>query len=188
MKNKNILAGIAVLAALLTTPALFSSCSKDEGKDESEAPLNTLVIDGVETPITRAGIDEDFLQEGKYSIGFNYTDGFDTIFGIMLIPDPNNPVVDLTHKATGQGKFWMISNSINREDMFYATGDAKSSCVVFDTGTLSIKRLDNAANGNPIIEVILKNGKIKDDINGDGKEHTVSLHYKGEMELTCFMA
>ncbi|WGU68778.1 hypothetical protein QIU18_11485 [Capnocytophaga canimorsus] len=52
---------------------------------------------------------------------------------------------------------------------------------VFQSGTLYIKRLDDA-NGQPVFEIKLENGKVENSY-GDGKEHTISLYYKGKLEL-----
>ncbi|CEN52592.1 conserved hypothetical protein [Capnocytophaga canimorsus] len=54
---------------------------------------------------------------------------------------------------------------------------------VFQSGTLYIKRLDDA-NGQPVFEIKLENGKVKgEEEYGDGKEHTIRLYYAGKLEL-----
>ncbi len=50
-----------------------------------------------------------------------------------------------------------------------------------------MKRLSGDVNGKPVFEIKIENGKVKTEAGycGDGKEHIISLDYKGCMELDC---
>lgn len=69
----------------------------------------------------------------------------------------------------------MVDYFKHSQMIFHAYGSPLSLAEVFQNGTLFIKRTGETLE----FEIKLENGKVK----YESKEHTVSLYYKGNLEL-----
>lgn len=185
MKKNNLLASMAgkalALAAAMMMSMAFTACSSD---DDDVVPTftNTIVLDGVSMPITDAGIDEDEFNEGNYEIVLFVSE--DKGIKILAGKEPHDgKTIDLTKKEPEHdGWYWSVEG-YNPERIFDTYGEPKTSYPVFMSGTLYVKLL-GSEGGKPVFEIVLKNGKVKGEGEyGDGKEHTVSLNFKGSMRF-----
>ena len=171
---------LALAAAMMMSMA-FTACSSD---DDDVVPTftNTIVLDGVSMPITDAGIDEDEFNEGNYEIVLFVSE--DKGIKILAGKEPHDgKTIDLTKKEPEHdGWYWSVEG-YNPERIFDTYGEPKTSYPVFMSGTLYVKLL-GSEGGKPVFEIVLKNGKVKGEGEyGDGKEHTVSLNFKGSMRF-----
>ncbi|MFJ1425043.1 hypothetical protein ACILFS_01845 [Capnocytophaga canimorsus] len=168
---------IGMIAAAL----VMTGCSKDDKNDEPK--LNNAVrIDGETKPIVSVQTDKGKLDKNRYEI--------DVYLGedeyIKIFADYENhdgKVIDLTEKESEhEGQYWSVE--YKKAGKYVCVGYGEPDEVgtpVFQSGTLYIKRLDDA-NGQPVFEIKLENGKVENSY-GDGKEHTISLYYKGKLRL-----
>ncbi len=152
---------------------------------------NSLVIDGETTSFFRVGIDKSDLSEGKYDIYFTLdkdTPSSPSYVEIMAEKKYHDGVtVDLTKKEPEHtGWYWAVEYCNLGKRIFTAFAKPDVPYVVFQSGTLYVKRLSDNADGKPVFEIRLANGKIVDNYDGDGLEHTISLHYTGPLDLDEF--
>ena len=152
---------------------------------------NSLVIDGETTSFFRVGIDKSDLSEGKYDIYFTLdkdTPSSPSYVEIMAEKKYHDGVtVDLTKKEPEHtGWYWAVKYCNLGKRIFTAFAKPDVPYVVFQSGTLYVKRLSDNADGKPVFEIRLANGKIVDNYDGDGLEHTISLHYTGPLDLDEF--
>lgn len=187
MKKNNLLASMAgkalALAAAMMMSMAFTACSSDD--DDTPAPqpeptfTNTIVLDGVTMPIIDAGIDEDDLNEGHYNIVLFVSENK----GVKIMVDKayhDGNTIDLTKKEPKHdGWYWSVE-CYNPNLIIDTYGEPGTSYPVFMSGTLSVKSL-GSEDGKPVFEIVLKNGKVKGEGEyGDGKEHTISISWKGK--------
>ncbi|MFJ1352508.1 hypothetical protein ACILDV_00130 [Capnocytophaga canimorsus] len=170
---------IGMIAAAL----VMIGCSKDNKNDEpTPPPLNAVMIDGETRSIVSVQTDKGKLDKNRYEI--------DVYLGedeyIKIFADYENhdgKVIDLTEKESEHGgQYWSVE--YKKAGKYVCVGYGEPDEVgtpVFQSGTLYIKRLDDA-NGQPVFEIKLENGKVENSY-GDGKEHTISLYYKGKLRL-----
>lgn len=188
MKTTHFLASTVkaafALAAVFTLSFALASCSKSDNDtpDVPEAPANTIVLDGVTMPVTDAEIDEVKLNKGNYEIILFVSEkkGIE----IMAGKEPHDgKTIDLTKKEPKHdGWYWSVE-CYNPEKIFDTYGEPGNSYPVFMSGTLYVKHL-GSEGGKPVFEIVLKNGKVKGEGEyGDGKEHTVSINWKGSLRL-----
>ena len=96
----------------------------------------------------------------------------------------NNKVIDLSVKEKKHDG-WYISIEYLAEktwlfDTYYEPGS--TSYEIFLTGTLRVK----VSKEKKQISIELKNGIVKDNKNGDGKRHEISISYNGPFYLDEF--
>ena len=144
-----------------------------------------IILDGVTMPITDAGIDEYDLNEGHYNIVLFVTE----TKGVKIMADKayhDGNTIDLTKKEPKHdGWYWSVE-CYNPNLIIDTYGEPGTSYPVFMSGTLSVKSL-GSEDGKPVFEIVLKNGKVKGEGEyGDGKEHTISLNYKGTLDFDDF--
>lgn len=144
-----------------------------------------IILDGVTMSITDAGIDEYDLNEGHYNIVLFVTE----TKGVTIMADKayhDGNTIDLTKKEPKHdGWYWSVE-CYNPNLIIDTYGEPGTSYPVFMSGTLSVKSL-GSEDGKPVFEIVLKNGKVKCEVEyGDGKEHTISLNYKGTLDLDDF--
>ena len=141
-----------------------------------------IILDGVTMPITGAGIDEDYLNEGHYNIVLYVTE----TMGVTIMADKayhDGKTIDLTKKEPEHDGWYWSFECYNPKLIFDTYGEPGTSYPVFMSGTLSVKSL-GSEDGKPVFEIVLKNGKVKGEGEyGDGKEHTISLNFKGSMRF-----
>ncbi|MFK8294575.1 hypothetical protein ACI760_00085 [Capnocytophaga canimorsus] len=163
--------------------ALVMSCSKDDKNDEPK--LNNAVrIDGETKPIIGARINESELADNNYDM-FIYLSEKEGFVIHVAKQHHEGQTINLTKKEPERdgGGYWYVGYYKSEETIFDAYAAPGASAPVFQSGTLYLKRLDDV-DGYPVFEIELKNGKIKAEGRyGDGKEHTISFHYKGKLEL-----
>lgn len=184
MKRNNFFASMSckafAIAVTLIMGLTISSCKKDsDNKPEPEIPANTAIIDGDTKPVSGVTIDKGYLDDNKYRI-FLYFSDYEYI---RLEADyyHDGKTIDLTKKEPDKsGWTWLVRYVKYASIIFYADGGSHTPMPAFISGTLYIKRLEDDADGNPVFEIKLENGRLED---ADGKEHTISLNYKGSLEL-----
>ncbi|AEK24262.1 Conserved hypothetical protein [Capnocytophaga canimorsus Cc5] len=171
---------IGMIAAAL----VMIGCSKDDKNDEPK--LNNAVrIDGETKPIVKVKIDESDLAENNYDM-FIYLSESEYIQIQAAKQHHDSQTTDLTKKEPKRGWYWRVEYSKSGEIIFDAYAHPDTFYPVFQSGTLYIKRLDDA-DGQPVFEIELKNGKVKgEEEYGDGEEHTIRLYYAGKLELGKF--
>jgi hypothetical protein len=82
--------------------------------------------------------------------------------------------IDLTKREEKhEGYYWGVTAHLSWSALFNAFAAPRSLYRVFTTGTM---RIDGDLAGE--FSVVIDNGRITDSLNGDGKEHTISLHYR----------
>ncbi|MFJ1425035.1 hypothetical protein ACILFS_01805 [Capnocytophaga canimorsus] len=170
---------IGMIAAAL----VMIGCSKDDKNDEPKLN-NAVMIDGETKPIIGARINEDRLAENNYDM-FIYLSEKEGFVIQVAKQHHEGQTIDLTKKEPKRdGGYWYVGYYKPGEIIFGTYADPnKQSYPVFQSGTLYVKRLADV-DGQPVFEIELKNGKIKAEGRyGDGKEHTISLYYKGKLEL-----
>lgn len=145
-----------------------------------------IILDGVTMPITDAGIDEYDLNEGHYIIVLYVSE----TKGVRIDADKayhDGKTIDLTKKEPKHDDGWYWSVECYNPDLIIDTyGEPGTSYPVFMSGTLSVKFL-GSEDGKPVFEIVLKNGKVKGDGEyGDGKEHSISLNYRGTLDYRDF--
>ncbi len=143
---------------------------------------NHMIIDGMESPILMAGFDEDDFNEGHYNIILFLSD----VVGVKIMADKahhDGRTIDLTQKEPEHdGWYWSVECYLP-ELIFDTYGEPNTSYPVFISGTLYVKHI-GTSNGKPVFEILIENGKVKGEGEyGDGKIHTIELHYKGELSL-----
>ncbi|WP_404811589.1 hypothetical protein ACIRNY_06705 [Capnocytophaga canimorsus] len=170
---------IGMIAAAL----VMTGCSKDDKNNEPK--LNNAVrIDGETKPIIGARIKEGPLDGNNYGMFIIYLSESEYV-RIGSEQHHEGQTIDLTKKEPKrEGWYWSVEYYESGETILDTFADPnQQSHPVFQSGTLYIKRLDDA-DGQLVFEIELKNGKVKGEEGyGDGKEHTISLYYKGKLEL-----
>lgn len=141
------------------------------------------MIDGETKPIVSVQIDKDRLDMNKYKIDIYLAE--DEYIEIMAdYENHDGKIIDLTKKEPKrEGWYWGVGYHKSGRTIFDTYANPADAYPVFQSGTLYVKRLDDI-DGLPVFAIELKNGKVKgEDEYGDGKEHTISLHYKGKLKL-----
>ena len=170
------------LAAVLMTSTVFTSCSKDDDDDNGGLPepkAQTVTIDGVEKPIVNAEyIDE---KDGNYSLYLYLSaDGKEGVmFQLNKDLHMTGSPVNLAEKENKHGGKWYWVVECYKPDgttLIYTFADPDSDVTVFKTGTLTI-------SGSPTgtINIKFENGSVKGE---DGKDHTFTVSYSGQMTKT----
>lgn len=188
MMKKNCYRDIAARAALSIVPMFllalsFNSCNKDENKDknkEQEHPKNTFIIDEVKKTVSRVTIQKGDLGSNFYNLRFYFSEKEKDNYILMQVGGEHHggKTIDLKNKETKHNSFyWLVAYKENSKYIFYTIGNPEREDVVFQSGTLFVKRNSNTMK----FEIKLENGKVKDDKKGDGNEHTVSLYYEGDV-------
>ncbi|MFJ1379166.1 hypothetical protein [Capnocytophaga canimorsus] len=170
---------IGMIAAAL----VMTGCSKDDKNNEPK--LNNAVrIDGETKPIIGARIKEGPLDGNNYGMFIIYLSESEYV-RIGSEQHHEGQTIDLTKKEPERdGWYWDVEYVKSGKIIFDTYADPnQQSYPVFQSGTLYLKRLDDV-DGQLVFEIELKNGKVKGEGDyGDGKEHTISLYYKGKLEL-----
>ncbi|CEN50687.1 conserved exported hypothetical protein [Capnocytophaga canimorsus] len=165
--------------------ALVMSCSKDN-KDEPQLN-NAVMIDGEIKPIVKARIHKDHLDDNNYDM-FIYLSQSEGVQIQGTKRHHEDKIINLTKKEPERdGWYWRVEYVKSGKIIFDTYADPnQQSHPVFQSGTLYLKRLADI-DGQLVFEIELKNGKVKGEGDyGDGKEHTISLYYKGKLELVKF--
>lgn len=169
-------AKILVIQVLAILGITFSGCSRETDKEEPRE--NFFMIDGRKlTPakIMSALESDRFIVCVEFEKSDKDRDHFLLLSG--YVPErQTGSTIDLTKREAHQdGKFtWRVRYS-RTDDIFDLHTDDPQHSPVFKSGvlkaTIDPKTLD--------CEVSLTNGVVKEDKYGDGKEHSLSLYYKG---------
>lgn len=191
MKTNNSYGSKAIKALFLATVMMgvvFAACSKDTPPEPLPVINNAVTIDGVTKTIVDAGIDQVDLTDGHYDIRL-FIGGDD---GVQIMADKalhDGLITDLT-KIEESHSWWywsVVCWNHGGQLIFDTYAEPDTGYPVFTSGTLYVKRLSGDVNGKPVFEIKIEKGKVKAEGDyGDGKEHTISLHYKGCMELSDY--
>ena len=141
------------------------------------------IIDGVTKKLFSTVIDESDYINNHYDI-ILFLEGKGELHLMAEKTYHDGKSIDLTNKehTHPDGKwYWVVSYSEGGTILFEAYAKPSTSYVVFQSGTLYLRCLTEE-DGKPVFEILLENGKIKDDYVGDGHEHTVSLNFKGKLQ------
>ncbi|CEN50681.1 conserved hypothetical protein [Capnocytophaga canimorsus] len=153
-------------------------------KEDNTIKDNAVMIDGETKPIVGAKIDEDCLAKNNYNM-YIYLSESEYVRIMATKEYHEGKIIDLTKKELEhEGWYWSVEYYESGETILDTFADPdQQNYPVFQSGTLYIKRLDDA-NGQPVFEIKLENGKVKgEEEYGDGKEHTIRLYYAGKLEL-----
>lgn len=169
-------AKILAISVLTILGMTFSGCSKENDKEKPRE--NFFMIDGKK--LTPVKIMSD-LESNHFTVCVEFEksdkdrDHFLLLSG--YVPEgQTGSTIDLTKRESHQDhKFaWRVRYS-KTDDIFDLHTDNPQYSPVFKSGVLKVtidpKTLD--------CEVSLVNGVVKEEKYGDGKEHTLSLYYKG---------
>ncbi|AEK24268.1 hypothetical protein [Capnocytophaga canimorsus] len=168
---------------MIATALVMIGCSKDDKDNKNDEPAppppNAVMIDGEAKPITELKIGSDL--EVYYEIYIELESELIRIIGEKEYHE--SKIIDLTQKEPeNRSRYWSVQYH-KSEEVIFNTFSSPGPYPVFQSGTLYLKRLADI-DGQPVFEIELKNGKVKAEGRyGDGKEHTISLYYKGKLEL-----
>ena len=179
MKKLSTLLCAAITMACISL--VFTSCKDDDEPETRKPEINAVTFDGVSYPILSAGIDEYELNHGNYEIVLFLSE--EKTKGVKLMASAlhhDGKTTDLTQKEPKHdGWYWSVE-FYYPELLFDTYGEAGTHYPVFQTGTFYIKRTGFGAE----FEISLKDGKVKGEGEyGDGKEHTISINFKGMLDL-----
>ena len=175
---------LALAAAVMMSMA-FTACSSDDDDKITPTPpetfTNTVTLDGKVMPVVSAEYEKNGTTQGAFRLYLNLTEDGKTY--VMLCGNTALHIgkdINLATKESGEvHKNWVVAYmDANIEGWLFQTNGSPSTVnPPFTTGML---RMD----GNPLggeVSVSLKNGKITDNVTGtgDGKEHTISISWKG---------
>ncbi len=171
---------LALAAAVMMSMA-FTACSSDDDKMTPTPPIstiNTVTLDGKVMPVVSAEYERNGTTQGAFRLYLNLSQDGETY--VMLCGNTARHIgkdINLAIKESEGHENWSVGYiDANTGDwLFQTNGSPGTMNPPFTTGTL---RMD----GNPLggeVSVSLKNGKITDSVNGDGKEHTISINWKG---------
>ena len=164
---------------LLAAPVFLSSCDND---DDPKVP-NSVTIDGKQRIILKASIDKSDLADNQYDIHLFL--GANEYVQIMAEHVYHNgKLIDLTKEEPEHDGWYWVVEAYMPNCIIETYAEPESANPVFQSGTLYLKRLSDDSDGNPVFEIKLVDGKVNGtEEYGDGKEHTISLYYKGSMEF-----
>ena len=181
MKTRNFFANaaskaLALAATVMMMSAAFTACSSSNDDPTTEPKANTVILDGEEKPILKAGY--QYWGDGNYVLFFSLSASSQERVRLGLNKElhvTGNPI-NLTEKEKNRKRYddrfhWGVTYlNAHGNLLFYANGTEP----VFETGTLTM-------SGSPdgTINIRLENGRVK---GSDGKEYTFTLSYSGKME------
>ncbi len=179
MKKLSTLLCAAITMACISL--VFTSCKDDDEPETRKPEINTVTFDGVSHLILSAGIDKDELDDGNYQIVLYISE--EKTKGVRLDASAlhhDGKTTDLTQKEPKHdGWYWSVE-FYYPEKIIDTYGKPGTPYPVFQTGTFYIKRTGFGAE----FEIRLKDGKVKGKEGfGDGKEHTISINFKGMLDL-----
>lgn len=172
---------LALAAVVVMMSVAFTSCSKDNDTPEVPQPEtfpNIVMLDGKVMPVVSAEY-ESSTTPGAFRLFLNLSQDGKTY--VMLCGNTALHIgkdINLAMKESeGVSEHWTVGYwDADINGWFFQTNGAPSSVnPLFITGMLRI-------DGNPLggeVSVSLKKGKITDSVNGDGKEHTININWKG---------
>lgn len=185
MRNLKFMASIAGKALALALTVImgmaFTACSNDD--PEVEKPKeNFFKFDG--TNLKAASVSSvawgnrfvfyvEFEQnEHGYSKHHFYIEG--------ILPErTNSGTIDLTKQNSNDSAgSWEAMYRMDGTDVFMI-GLGKEYAQTFLSGTMSVKIINPQTRE---IEISVTNARVIDNKYGDGKEHTISLYFKGITE------
>ena len=181
MKTKKFFANVAskalaLAAVVMMMSAAFTACSSSNDEPTTTPESSTVTLDGKEKPIVAAEYDDN--GKGNYILFLYLSANKKERVKICLNKDlhmTGSPVNLAEKEKKHDGKwYWMVEyNKPDGTTLIYTWGGPRKEDPVFKTGTLTV-------TGDPAtgITIKLENGRVK---GTDGKEHTITLSYKGKM-------
>ena len=170
------------LAATVMMSAAFTACSSSNNDDDGgggtppspEPKAQTVTLDGVEKPIVNARYINKGDDNYELYLGLN-NDGGEEVYIELNEGLHINSITNLTKKEAKHDRkmYWQVNYFSGGTTLINTCGDPDEP-LLFTTGTLDIS---GSLKGN--INIRLENGRLKDE---DGKEHTLTISYSGEME------
>ena len=154
----------------------------ESGGGSTPVFTNTVTLDGVTMPVLSAGIDKwDLEEDNRYDIYLFLSEDKTKYINIMADGEHHNgKTLDLTRKEDEHNGWYWAVEMRNPTRLFQTFGEPGTEYPVFLSGTLQVDRIGTGTE----FEITLKNGKVKGEGEyGDGKEHTVSLNFKGSMRF-----
>lgn len=177
----NVAGKMLALAAVMMMGMVFTACSDDE--PEVEKPKeNFFNIDG--TNLKAASV-SSVAWENRFIfyVEFNrnehgYSNHYLRIEG-RLPEGKTSGTIDLTKQNSHDGVgSWEAMYRMDGKEIFMI-GLTNEYVQTFLSGTMSVNVINTQTRE---IEISITNARVKDDKHGDGKEHTVSLYFKGKTE------
>lgn len=180
MKKNSLFASMAskafVLAAAMMMSVAFTACSSDD--DDVVPPVaNTVTINDRVMPVVSAEYRTFGSSQEVFNLFLNIDGENYVLLGGSTALHIGRDINLTTKEPAGKKDYWIVGffDADSDDWLFQTNGNPTLANPAFTSGTL---RMD----GNPIggeVTVSLKNGKITDAVNGDGKERTISINWKG---------
>ncbi len=155
----------------------FAACSSDN--NDNVTPEDTVTIDGKHMPVRE--VEFSTYEDGGFDLAL-YLDK-DKTDGVLIFGNIDlhfGKIIYLTNReAEHEGKaYWRVLGMNEERSLFCTSGNPKhTASALFSTGML---RIDGMPMTGKEIKVLIKDGRVKDTKDGDGKEHTISARWKGK--------
>lgn len=164
---------VAVMAVMMSM--VFTACSGKNDPPTPDLPVNTVIIDGEKIPVQSVKYEKKYNDRFTLFLFFTKNSKEDCVRIDGYTAKHLNKDIDLT-KIDGTTP-WQVICFVRGKKLFDAYSMPPSSQgLVFDSGKL---RIDGNPDGGEFT-IRLTNGKITDADYGDGKEHIISIDWKGE--------
>ena len=184
-----------VLAAIFVVSLCTASCSKDDDNSGKEAQGNYIIIDGKKYDLT--------IGVWNYSNGNRNRGYFVSLFADDEMHSDFHPLLVTigSNVKKYNGKLIDLTQIEKQEGDFYSFWDVtcylpgKKGCLFeanalkkYDNGLGDVQHFSNFASGTMrmtfdevthMFEIVIENAKVKKNINGDKKPHTLELRWKG---------
>ncbi len=167
---------LALAVATVMMSMVFTACSDKDDIPTPDLPFNTVTIDGEKIPVKSAEYEKYELYGVRFTLYLylseNKKKDYVEIQGYAA--KHLNKDIDLT--KVDDKKPWQVICLYGGKKLFDAYSMPPSSDgLLFDSGKL---RINGNLDGDEIT-IRLTDGKITDAGYGDGKEHTISIDWKG---------
>lgn len=155
----------------------FAACSSDN--NDNVTPEDTVTIDGKHMPVRE--VEFSTYEDGGFDLAL-YLDK-DKTDGVLIFGNIDlhfGKIIYLTNReAEHEGKaYWRVLGMNEERSLFCTSGNPKhTASALFSTGML---RIDGMPMTGKEIKVLIKDGRVKDTKDGEGKEHTISARWKGK--------
>lgn len=172
----NAAAKALALAVAVMMSMVFAACSGKNDIPTPELPANAVTIDGEKIPVQSVKYEKKYDKRFALYLYLSSENNKKDCVQIEAYTAKHlNKDIDLT-EVDGTTP-WQIICLLRGKKLFDAYSMPPSSQgLVFDSGKL---RIDGNPDGDEIT-IRLANGKITDADYGDGKEHIISIDWKGK--------
>ena len=174
-----------ILFFALTALLVFAtnSCKKED------ILVNQVKLDGVKYNIVDSELDLNKRKSGgHYCVKLYLNQDKKTYIYLHVGEKLEDSDIKLTEKRINSENYmWRVNAILDDSYVFASTSNPDDSPSLFSSGTLYLHELSNEAGTSYSLNILLKNGSIKDNKTlGDGKEHTIQIGFSGKVKATVF--